>query len=254
MPAGSIAVRNVSKRFGSLVAVNDITFSVPPGETFGIVGPNGAGKTTLLNCISGLERMDSGLVHLDGVPIHEKPAHQRASIGIARTFQLAENFKSFTALDFVLLGRLRWQPGGIIGYALSAPSIRRSERREAALARRSLDQLELGHLAGEALGELPYGVQKRVDLARAMASEPKLLLLDEPTSGLSPAERKGIMDVLAQISAEWAVTRIVVDHDVAFVSKTCTRVLVMDYGEELAIGTPKEVLAIPAVQAAYLGS
>jgi ABC-type branched-subunit amino acid transport system ATPase component len=240
-------------RFGGIVAVDDVSFDVAPGEAFGIVGPNGAGKTTLLNCISGVLRIATGSVALDGSRIDKLPSHRLAVLGLARTFQLAEHFKSFTAAEFVMLGRLHKQVRSVLASSLMLPSVRRTELAERAIAVRQLERFGLGDLADARLADLPYGVQKRIDIARAMAADPRILLMDEPTSGVSPGERMGIVEALAMAS-ESGVTRIIVDHDIGFVQKTCSRLLVMHNGRTLAMGHPAAILALPEVREAYLGT
>jgi branched-chain amino acid transport system ATP-binding protein len=246
-------VRGVRKRFGGLSAVDRVTFEVQPGEAFGVIGPNGAGKTTLLNCISGVLHIDAGEIMFGSRRIDGLRPNKLVALGMARTFQLAEHFTSFKAYEFVMLGRLRHQRRGILASALGLPAVRASERREQDNARGRLRDVGLGDICDERLSDLAYGVQKRVDLVRALAAEPKILLLDEPTSGVSPQERIGIRDSL-EVAAALGITRIIVDHDVSFVTETCARALVMHYGQELALGTPAQVFQIPAVREAYLGS
>lgn len=251
MTAATLVVEDLVKRFGGLTAVAGVSFEVSEGEAFGVVGPNGAGKTTLLNCINSLVRVDSGVVVFDGRQIQNSKPHRLARHGLARTFQLAEHFKSFTAIDYVMLGRLHWQRHSIAAYALGSPRVREAEGRERRYAVEVLDRFELAQIGDVALRDLPYGIQKRVDIARVLACEPRFVLLDEPTSGVSPAEREGIVDALKVLGD--GVSRIVVDHDVSFVAATCTRILVMNHGETLALGPPSEVLGRKEVREAYLG-
>jgi branched-chain amino acid transport system ATP-binding protein len=252
MKAASLVVEGVTKRFGGIVAVDGVSFSVEPGETFGVMGPNGAGKTTLLNCINGLTYSDHGRVLLDDQPIMNRPAHRVAAAGVARTFQLAEHFRTFRAVEFVMLGRLRWQVRSLVRCALMLPGVRRSEKAERLRATEMLSRFGLEHIAETNLKDLPYGVQKRVDIARALAAEPRLLLLDEPTSGVSPEERADIVHAVATAKA-MGVTQLLVDHNVGFITQTCSRALVMNYGLRIALGTPREVLSAIHVREAYLG-
>jgi branched-chain amino acid transport system ATP-binding protein len=252
MSAATLTVSNVSKRFGGIAAVDHVSFTLSPGERFGVMGPNGAGKTTLLNCINGLMRIDDGRIELDQLPIANRPAHRVAAEGVARTFQLAEHFRTFRAVDFVMLGRLRHQVRSLARCALMLPGVRRTERAERARALEMLARFGLDGIANVWLMDLPYGVQKQVDIARALAAEPRLLLLDEPTSGVSPTERADIVEAVS-MAASTGVTQLIVDHDVGFITKTCDRALVMDYGQPIALGTPREVLATAEVRQAYLG-
>jgi ABC-type branched-subunit amino acid transport system ATPase component len=247
-----LSVRDVTVRFGGLVAVNAVSFDVVRGETFGVIGPNGAGKSTLLNAISGLVRLAGGTVHVVGEPVHGLRPDQRTRLGVGRTFQAAEVFNEFLVADYVSLGRLRHQRASMFATALRLPSTVAAERREARLARDLLARFGLQALAGSTLKELPYGVRKLVDLVRVLAGEPRLMLLDEPTSGTATSDRVMLAQVLAQARAD-GVSIVVVDHDVQFVSDSCARLLVMDAGSEIAAGEPAEVLSRPVVQAAYVG-
>jgi branched-chain amino acid transport system ATP-binding protein len=247
-----LQVRDVTVRFGGLVAVNSVSFEVDRGETFGVIGPNGAGKSTLLNAISGLVRMSGGTVHVVGEPVGGLRPDQRTRLGVGRTFQAAEVFNDFRVIDYVSLGRLRHQRASLLATALRLPSIVTAEREETRRAREILARFGLEEVAVTQLKELPYGVRKLVDLVRVLAGEPALMLLDEPTSGTATSDRLLLAEVLAQARAV-GVSIVVVDHDVHFVSDSCDRLLVMDAGAEIATGEPADVLARPAVQAAYVG-
>jgi ABC-type branched-subunit amino acid transport system ATPase component len=247
-----LSVRDVTVRFGGLVAVDSVSFEVSRGETFGVIGPNGAGKSTLLNGISGLVRLSGGTVHLVGEPVHGLRPDQRTRLGVGRTFQAAEVFNDFLVIDYVSLGRLRHQRASLLATALRLPSVVAAERAETRRARDNLARFGLADVAGVALKELPYGVRKLVDLVRVLAGEPRLMLLDEPTSGTATTDRLLLAQVLAQARAD-GVSIVVVDHDVQFVSDSCDRLLVMDSGSDIATGEPAEVLSRPAVQAAYVG-
>ena len=247
-----LEVRDVTVRFGGLVAVDSVSFEVTRGETVGVIGPNGAGKSTLLNAISGLVRLSGGTVHVVGQPVHRLRPDQRTRLGVGRTFQAAEVFNDFLVLDYVSLGRLRHQRASLLATALRLPSVTAAERAEAQRARENLARFGLEGVAGVALKELPYGVRKLVDLVRVLAGEPRLMLLDEPTSGTATTDRLMLAQVLAQARAD-GVSVVVVDHDVQFVSDSCDRLLVMDSGSEIATGEPADVLSRPAVQAAYVG-
>jgi len=247
-----LQLRDVTVRFGGLVAVDSVSFEVTRGETFGVIGPNGAGKSTLLNAISGLVRLSGGTVHVVGQPVHGLRPDQRTRLGVGRTFQAAEVFNDFRVTDYVSLGRLRHQRASLIATALRLPSIVRAEREESRRARETLSRFGLDEVAESTLKELPYGVRKLADLVRVLAGEPALMLLDEPTSGTATSDRLMLGRVLAQARAD-GVSIVVVDHDVQFVSDSCDRLLVMDAGAEIACGEPGEVLERPEVQAAYVG-
>jgi branched-chain amino acid transport system ATP-binding protein len=247
-----LQVRDVTVRFGGLVAVDSVSFAVTRGETFGVIGPNGAGKSTLLNAISGLVRVSGGTVHVVGEPVHGLRPDQRTRLGVGRTFQAAEVFNDFRVIDYVSLGRLRHQRASLIATALRLPSMVAAEREEVRRAREILARFGLEEVAGTALKELPYGVRKLVDLVRVLAGEPALMLLDEPTSGTATSDRLMLAQVLAEARGD-GVSIVVVDHDVQFVSDSCDRLLVMDAGAEIASGEPGEVLERPEVQAAYVG-
>jgi branched-chain amino acid transport system ATP-binding protein len=247
-----LSVRDVTVRFGGLVAVDSVSFEVTRGETFGVIGPNGAGKSTLLNAISGLVRLSGGTVHVIGEPVHGLRPDQRIRLGLGRTFQAAEVFNDFLVIDYVSLGRLRHQRASLLATALRLPSMVAAERAETRRARENLARFGLEDVAGVALKELPYGVRKLVDLVRVLAGEPRLMLLDEPTSGTATSDRLMLARVLAEARAG-GVSIVVVDHDVQFVSDSCGRLLVMDSGTEIATGEPADVLSRPEVQAAYVG-
>jgi branched-chain amino acid transport system ATP-binding protein len=252
MSEADLRVHDVTVRFGGLVAVNSVSFEVARGETFGVIGPNGAGKSTLLNAVSGLVRLHGGTVHVAGEPVHGLRPDQRARLGVGRTFQAAEVFNDFRVIDYVSLGRLRHQPVSLVATALRLPSVVRSERRETLQARGILARFGLEEVAGTQLKELPYGVRKLVDLVRVLSGEPRLMLLDEPTSGTAMTDRIMLGQVLEEARND-GVSIVVVDHDVHFVSDHCDRLLVMDFGTEIATGEPGDVLNRPEVQAAYVG-
>jgi branched-chain amino acid transport system ATP-binding protein len=240
------------RTFGGIIAVDHLSFTASAGETLGIIGPNGAGKTVLLNVINGVYPIESGEIRLDGVRIDSLRPDQIAARHVARTFQSTEQMRDFRAVDYVMLGRQRHQVQSIFACGLGLPRVRRVEAEERTLALQTLDRLGLSGVAGERMRELPYGVQKLVDIARVVASEPRLMLLDEPTSGTTSGERSSIAAVLRTVAAS-NVTMVVIDHDTSFISQISKRLLVMNYGRLLAAGSPAEVLARPEVIEAYLG-
>jgi branched-chain amino acid transport system ATP-binding protein len=218
-----------------------------------VVGPNGAGKTALLNCISGVFPPTSGVIVFKGSSLAKLRPHQISRLGIGRSFQTTEHFKQFTALEFVLLGRIAFQVSSLVLTMLALPLVVRSEHAERELAQRVLESFGLSDFANQRLASLPYGVQKRVDIARALACEPGLVLLDEPTSGTAADERPAIEAMMDRLRGR-GLTVLVVDHDVGFVSRTCDRIMVMDAGKEVVSGPPAEVLNHPEVRRIYVGS
>jgi len=248
----ALVVRDLTVRFGGLVAVDSVSFAVPQGETFGVIGPNGAGKTTLLNAISGLLRLHTGVVEVEGRPVHGMRPDRLARLGVGRSFQAAEVFNDFLVTDYLSLGRLRHQRASVLAAALRFPSVRRADRADTTAARDLLARFDLDGIATERLKELPYGLRKLVDLLRAWFGRPRQLLLDEPTSGTAVGDREVLRHILDEVRAD-GVTVVVVDHDVQFVSDRCDRLLVMNFGTELATGDPAEVLDRADVRAAYVG-
>jgi len=233
-------------------AVDGVSFTARQGSVVGIVGPNGAGKTTLLNGVSGVLPLAGGEVWLRGTRLDGLRPHRIAAHGIARTFQAVEVFNDFSVLDYLLLGRLRFQVTSLFATALQLPRTRKSERAERERAMSALAQFELAGVAGTPLRELGYGQRKLVDLLRARLGEPRLLLLDEPTSGTSTQDREQLRRVLLSSRAH-GVTTVVVDHDVRFVSDTCDKIVVITSGQKIAEGEPAEVLQRPDVVQAYIG-
>jgi branched-chain amino acid transport system ATP-binding protein len=251
MTAAELVVTDVLRTFGGIRAVDSMSFRAQ-GESLGIIGPNGAGKTVLLNLVNGVYPIDSGTIALDGARIDGLRPHQIAALGVGRAFQSTEQFRDFLAVEYVMLGRLPHQHSSLFACALALPRVLRSERHERRLAVDTLARLGLEHAATERVSELPYGVQKLVDIARVLASEPRLMLLDEPTSGTTSDERGTISSVLQDVAAT-GLTMLVIDHDVSFISGISSRLLVLNYGQLLAEGPPDEVLARHEVIEAYLG-
>jgi ABC-type branched-subunit amino acid transport system ATPase component len=247
------AAEGLGIRFGGLTAFEDISCHIYDGELYGIIGPNGAGKTTLLNCVSGVLRPQQGTVRLRDRTLTRRRAHVVASMGVARTFQTLENFGDFPVVDFIMLGRLRWRSHSFIrcGFALPGATSRERAARDEALT--LLNRFGLRDVAVTPIKELPYGNQRMVDVLRALASEPDLLLLDEPTSGSSQAERTVLLEMM-QALRDSGTTTIVVDHDVGFISACCDRVMAMAFGRQLAEGPAAEVLEHRDVITAYVGT
>ena len=249
----ALVVEDAVLRFGGISAIDGVSFEVEPSTTFGIIGPNGAGKTALLNCISGIYRLDEGSISLFGKAIqHEAPNHITA-LGLSRTFQTTEHFRLFTTLDYIMLGRVHHAPCSVLGSLLLWPLRDRAEKAERLAAMALLDRVGLADFARDRLADLPYGVQKRVDIARAMSAGPKIMLMDEPTSGTTTHEREAVSQTIRMV-AESGVTVVLVDHDVDFVTRHCDRLLVVSSGKPIGVGPPSEILRRSEVIEAFLGS
>jgi branched-chain amino acid transport system ATP-binding protein len=247
-----LSVENVTKRFGGLAALEDVSLSVESGEIYGLIGPNGAGKTTLFNCMTGLYTATSGAVRLDGVAVQALKPHQIVKLGFARTFQNIRLFANMTALENVMVGRHARTRANVLGAVLRC---RRTRAEEAGIRERAQELLNYVGLAGKGrslASHLAYGDQRRLEIARALATEPKLLALDEPVAGMNPAERR-LMGELFQKLRGGGVTLLLIEHDVKLVMGLCDRVAVLDYGRKIAEGPANAVRKDPAVIAAYLG-
>jgi branched-chain amino acid transport system ATP-binding protein len=248
-----LQVEGLSIHFGGVKAVDNISFSVEPGEVFTIVGPNGAGKSTIFNLISRLYEPTSGRIVFDGRDITRLPAHDIAGIGIARTFQNIELFDHSSVLQNLLIGRhsrrrTRWYED-----MLFLPKVRRAEREDRRIVEEVIDFLELAAYRDKLIAGLPYGVRKLVEIARALSSEPKLILLDEPASGLSVEETIDMAWWIEDMQKDLGLTVLMVEHDMSLVSRVSTRVLAVAEGKALALGTSAQVQADPRVIEAYLG-
>jgi branched-chain amino acid transport system ATP-binding protein len=248
-----LEVAEVSLRFGGLVALNDVSLKVAVGEIYGIIGPNGAGKTCLLNCINGFYRPSQGVILLEGQNLKGKAPHRITELGIARTFQNVELFREVTVLDNVLMGRHIHLRENVLAAMVFRGPVRAAEIRHRRRVEELLEFLDLGRYRRTLVGRLPYGRQKMVEIARALAMEPKLLLLDEPTSGMSREEKAQIAGYILRIKREMGITQVLIEHDVRIVSELCDRLIVLDSGRRIAEAAPLDVLADPAVIAAYLG-
>ena len=249
-----LSAKNLSVRFGGVLAVNNVSFDVRHGEVFTLIGPNGAGKTTVFNLISRIYTPTNGSIEYEGKLLTGQPAHQIASLGIARTFQNIELFEYATVLQNMLIGRHTHRSTGVWSDMFFTRKTRRAEIEAREKTERIIDFLDLQHYRDSMVAGLPYGVRKVVELARALCTEPKLLLLDEPSSGLNVEETEDMAFWIQDIKNELGITVLMVEHDMTLVSKVSDRVLAMNMGEVLAMGTPGEVQNDPGVIEAYLGS
>ena len=249
-----LAVDDLAVAFGGLAALSGVSFEVGESEIFGLIGPNGAGKTTVFNVLTGLYRPDRGRVVFGGADLTRLAPHRIARAGIGRTFQNTEVFRALSALDNVLVGAHSSLHGGLLAAAAGAAAVRREEAAARVRARALLERVGLGDVADVAAGSLPLGSQKRLEMARALAGGPRLLLLDEPAGGLNPTETRTLMDLIRRLREELTLTIMVVEHDMELVMGLCDRVAVLHYGRKIAEGTPREVAADAGVIEAYLGS
>ena len=248
-----LEVKDLCMRFGGLLAVDSVGFNVRPQEVFAIIGPNGAGKTTVFNCISGFYQPSGGSVVLNGQSIAGHSSHQVANHGVVRTFQNVRLFKSMTALENLLVAQHSTGSVNLLSGLFNTPAYRRAEGEKVQNALQWLDVMGLRQFANREAGNLAYGHQRRLEIARCMITKPRVLMLDEPAAGLNPQEKKDLQQLIDQLRTQYGVTVLLIEHDMGLVMGVSERILVMEYGKPIAMGLPEAIRNDERVIKAYLG-